>query len=251
MYCYSFFDFHWFKPVKPCLHRKKKILQALDVYKLQSPSKKFEAPESDHAEEAKYKKLENTKPLEPTAPDYSAGLTPVTQPSKMHVEQQRQIMMRERQQKQAAAVALAASSAASTAPSSVDASKTPSAVPTSATPGSSQQQQGNKRQLALTRDQMLAAHEMFKNANRVSRAEKALILGFMAGVREKPYSHQGPIITIKLSENTENVSASDGSQQTQLVEMLFEMNYDTGHWRRLKRTRVVSKQSRSGPLQKA
>ena len=30
---------------------------------------------------------------------------------------------------------------------------------------------------------MLAAHEMFKNANRVSRAEKALILGFMAGAR--------------------------------------------------------------------
>ena len=66
---------------------------------------------------------------------------------------------------------------------------------------------------------------------------------------EKPYAHQGPIITIKLSENTENVTASDGSQQTQLVEMLFEMNYDTGHWRRLKRTRVVSKQSGSGPLQ--
>lgn len=257
--------------------------------------------ESEHAEEAKHKKLENTKPLEPTTPDYAAGLTPVTQPSKppsspqtpstsmvppssapsyvpqagsstsqsspsdalsestinlkreleMHVEQQRQLMMRERQQKQAAAAALTASSAVSTAPSSVDASKTPSAVPTSATPGSSQQQQGNKRQLALTRDQMLAAHEMFKNANRVSRAEKALILGFMAGAREKPYSHQGPIITIKLSENTENVSASDGTQQTQLVEMLFEMNYDTGHWRRLKRTRVVSKQSGSGPLQKA
>ncbi|CAH3104771.1 unnamed protein product, partial [Porites lobata] len=54
----------------------------------------------------------------------------------------------------------------------------------------------------------------------------------MAGAREKPYAHQGPIITIKLSENTENVTASDGSQQTQLVE---EMNYDTGHWRRLKR----------------
>ena len=35
----------------------------------------------------------------------------------------------------------------------------------------------------LQRDQMLAAHEMFKNANRVSRAEKALILGFMAGAR--------------------------------------------------------------------
>ena len=32
---------------------------------------------------------------------------------------------------------------------------------------------------------MLAAHEMFKNANRVSRAEKALILGFMTGARGK------------------------------------------------------------------
>ena len=62
---------------------------------------------------------------------------------------------------------------------------------------------------------------------------------------EKPYSHQGPIITIKLSENTETVTASDGTQQMQLVEMLFEMNYDSGHWRRLKRTRVVSKHGAS------
>ena len=37
---------------------------------------------------------------------------------------------------------------------------------------------------------MLAAHEMFKNANRVSRAEKALILGFMAGARGKVYFFQ-------------------------------------------------------------
>ena len=62
---------------------------------------------------------------------------------------------------------------------------------------------------------------------------------------EKPYAHQGPIITIKLSENTETVTASDGTQQMQLVEMLFEMNYDSGHWRRLKRTRVVSKHGAS------
>ncbi|KAK2557543.1 Negative elongation factor A [Acropora cervicornis] len=66
---------------------------------------------------------------------------------------------------------------------------------------------------------------------------------------EKHCAHQGPIITIKLSENTENVTACDGSQQTQLLEMLFEMNDDTGHWRGFKRTRVVAKQSGSGPLQ--
>ncbi|EDO31134.1 predicted protein, partial [Nematostella vectensis] len=65
--------------------------------------------------------------------------------------------------------------------------------------------------------------------------EKALILGFMAGARDKPFAHEGPIITIKLSENNETVPTEDGSQQTLLVEMLFEMNYDTGHWRRLKR----------------
>lgn len=71
------------------------------------------------------------------------------------------------------------------------------------------------------------------------------ITNFFFFLAEKPYSQQGPIITIKLSENQEIVTASDGTQQIQLVEMLFEMNYDSGHWRRLKRTRVVSKHGAS------
>lgn len=33
------------------------------------------------------------------------------------------------------------------------------------------------------REQMQEAQEMFKNANKVTRPEKALILGFMAGSR--------------------------------------------------------------------
>lgn len=33
------------------------------------------------------------------------------------------------------------------------------------------------------REQMFAAQEMFKTANKVTRPEKALILGFMAGSR--------------------------------------------------------------------
>lgn len=36
---------------------------------------------------------------------------------------------------------------------------------------------------APQRDQMYAAQEMFKTANKVTRPEKALILGFMAGSR--------------------------------------------------------------------
>ncbi|RMX45557.1 hypothetical protein pdam_00012941 [Pocillopora damicornis] len=257
--------------------------------------------ESEQAEEAKQKKLDNTKPPEPSTPDYAAGLTPMTQPTKppsspetpsssmpapssapsyvpqapsnisqtpaaadalnestinlkreleMHMEQQRQLIMRERQQKQAAA-AMAASSSSSTSPATSDSTRSPAAPSLGASnTQQQQQQQANKRQLTLTREQMLAAHEMFKNANRVSRAEKALILGFMAGAREKPYPHQGSIVTIKLSENTETVTLADGNQQMQLVEMLFEMNYDTGHWRRLKRTRVVSKTGASTSAEK-
>ena len=50
------------------------------------------------------------------------------------------------------------------------------------------------------------------------------------------------MITVKLSEHTEISTSTTNAPQTQLVEMLFEMNYDTGHWRRLKRTRVVARQ---------
>ena len=35
----------------------------------------------------------------------------------------------------------------------------------------------------MTKEQMLEAQEMFKTSNKVTRPEKALILGFMAGSR--------------------------------------------------------------------
>ena len=59
---------------------------------------------------------------------------------------------------------------------------------------------------------------------------------------DNPFPQQGPVLTIKLSEETELVQQSDGPPQPVLVEMLFEMNYETGHWRRLKRTRVLAQQ---------
>ena len=40
-----------------------------------------------------------------------------------------------------------------------------------------------RRGLTLTREQMLEAQEMFRTANKVTRPEKALILGFIAGSR--------------------------------------------------------------------
>ena len=57
---------------------------------------------------------------------------------------------------------------------------------------------------------------------------------------ENPFPQQGAVITIKLSEEI----LPQGDQHV-LVEMLFEMNYDTGHWRRLKRTRVMQQNANS------
>lgn len=41
---------------------------------------------------------------------------------------------------------------------------------------------------------------MFKKANRVTRLDKALILGFMAGYRDNPRPNAENVITIKLNE---------------------------------------------------
>jgi len=42
---------------------------------------------------------------------------------------------------------------------------------------------------------------MFRRANRVSRPDKALILGFMAGYRDNPRPNADNVITIKLDES--------------------------------------------------
>lgn len=109
---------------------------------------------------------------------------------------------------------------------------------------------------------MLAAQEMFKTANKVTRPEKALILRFMAGSRggcrgraggggapgpgphpaahppsaENPCQEQGDVVQIKLSEHTEDLPKADGQgTTTMLVDTVFEMNYATGQWTRFKK----------------
>merc|ERR1711934_472685 len=96
---------------------------------------------------------------------------------------------------------------------------------------------GQRRNLSLTKDQMMEAQEMFRTANKVTRPEKALILGFMAGSRENPCPHLGNVVTIKLSENQENVLQTDGTYLTMIVETHFQMNYLTGEWKRIKKYR--------------
>ncbi|XP_029932083.1 negative elongation factor A [Myripristis murdjan] len=117
--------------------------------------------------------------------------------------------------------------------------QTPTPTPTPTPP-----QPQPKKNLSLTRDQMYAAQEMFKTANKVTRPEKALILGFMAGSRENPCPEQGDIIQIKLSEHTEVLPKADGTgSTTMLVDTVFEMNYATGQWTRLKKYKPITNTS--------
>lgn len=66
---------------------------------------------------------------------------------------------------------------------------------------------------------MAVASEMFKKANRVTRLDKALILGFMAGYRDNPRPNAENVITIKLNEA--KVSDSVG---------FFKVIYDNVLW---------------------
>lgn len=99
-----------------------------------------------------------------------------------------------------------------------------------------QQQQPQKKGLSLTREQMLEAQEMFRNSNKVTRPEKALILGFMAGSRENPCPQQGNIVNIRLSETTENVDQG-GTIKQMYVDTFFVMDYGTGEWKRVRKYR--------------
>ncbi|XP_013138004.1 PREDICTED: negative elongation factor A [Papilio polytes] len=101
------------------------------------------------------------------------------------------------------------------------------------------QMPGTVQSTQLPREQMLEAQDMFRNANRVTRPEKALILGFMAGSRDNPCPNLGNIVTIKLSENYENVIQSDDTFVTMVAEMHFQMNYNNGQWTRLKKYRPL------------
>lgn len=56
---------------------------------------------------------------------------------------------------------------------------------------------------------------------------------------DNPCPHLGNIVTIKLSENQENVLQTDGTYLTMMVETHFQMNYSTGEWKRIKKLRKI------------
>ncbi len=53
--------------------------------------------------------------------------------------------------------------------------------------------------------------------------------------KENPQPEQGPLITIKLNEAEEVLTASNGQQNRVLSELFFQMNYDTGEYKKIKK----------------
>ncbi|KAG8227192.1 hypothetical protein J437_LFUL003398, partial [Ladona fulva] len=129
-----------------------------------------------------------------------------------------------------------------TGSTTVPASQT-TVVTTPTTLVNSQAATTQRKSLSLSREQILEAQDMFRNANKVTRPEKALILGFMAGSRDNPCPHLGKIVTIKLSESQENVQQPDNTYLTMMVETHFQMNYNTGEWKRIKKCRRIEEET--------
>uniref|UniRef100_T1HWI8 HDAg domain-containing protein n=1 Tax=Rhodnius prolixus TaxID=13249 RepID=T1HWI8_RHOPR len=90
----------------------------------------------------------------------------------------------------------------------------------------------------LIKEQLTKAQELFGTANKVTRPEKSLILGFIAGSRENPCPAMGDIITIKLSEYEETVR-QDSVDVRKIVETHFQMNYVNGEWNLINRYRDI------------
>lgn len=61
----------------------------------------------------------------------------------------------------------------------------------------------------------------------------------MAGSRDNPCPHLGNIVTIKLSEDQENVLQPDDTYLTMMAETHFQMNYNNGEWKRIKKYKHI------------
>lgn len=109
----------------------------------------------------------------------------------------------------------------------------------------SQQQQPQRKGLSLSNEHVIKAHEMFRKANRVNRPDKALILGFMAGLRENPRPNPENVIVIKLGETEEHVKQEDNSSALMLVESLIRLDYNTGEWKTFQNYRRLDQSSQT------
>lgn len=104
------------------------------------------------------------------------------------------------------------------------------AVPTPLLPSKVEQRDASMRRQC---DQML------NSANVLDAQGHRMVAAFMAGNKVHPFPHMGDVVTLKLSETYEDETRADGSTLKHRVETYFQMDYRTGEWKRLRKTRAL------------
>ncbi|VDD89209.1 unnamed protein product [Enterobius vermicularis] len=81
--------------------------------------------------------------------------------------------------------------------------------------------------------------ELLSSANALDAQGRRMVTAFMAGNKAHPFPQMGDIVTLKLSETYEDEIKPDGTCQRHRVETYFQMDYRTGEWKRLRKTKAL------------
>ncbi|EFO23538.2 hypothetical protein LOAG_04945 [Loa loa] len=106
----------------------------------------------------------------------------------------------------------------------------------------SQDSQPSSAAVHLSRRESFArrqCEEMLACANVLNEEGHRMVIAFMSGNKVHPYPHLGDLLTLKLSETYEDELRPDGTVQKMRVETFFQMDYRTGEWKRLRKTRAL------------
>lgn len=81
-----------------------------------------------------------------------------------------------------------------------------------------------------------APDTLFEQSNALSAEHMKVILAFLAGTRVNPYPHLGNVVQFLLHQ--EDKVTPDANQTPYIEQLIFEINYETGTWRKLRRKRM-------------
>ncbi|XP_059608942.1 negative elongation factor A [Phlebotomus argentipes] len=116
-------------------------------------------------------------------------------------------------------------------------SATVQAVQQPGQPRQVQSAQPIRKGLSLSSEHVNKVHEMFRGANRVTRLDKALILGFISGQRENPRPNPDNVVTITLNQTKEKVKQEDDTDAVMLVESFIRLDYNTMEYKTFQKYR--------------
>jgi len=81
---------------------------------------------------------------------------------------------------------------------------------------------------------------LLEATNRLTPENRRIILQFLSGDRVNPFPEEGAVKTILLNED---VKQNKETNLQYLESIIFEINYGTGTWRKLRRKRHLNSQT--------